>query len=244
MEDLGFTDRITVIGHYAYVCSWQEGLLIYDVFDTSSPMLQSQTPAPADRMIDVCGDGRYAYVAAGTDGLLVLDVSDKTAPAIIAQTPTLFEAKGVEIRGHTCYVAETGGLETFDVSDPANPAKLGAWGAPGPSYDVSVDVAGTWHTSSATRSASSSSTRAIPSALGPRGAFPAPMCREVEVHGTRAYFTTVLNPDRPVGHRRERPRRAGWSSTRCRASTSTGSPWLTTTSSPATGRRRRSTPTT
>ena len=78
VEGLGMTDRITVIGHYAYVCSWNEGLLIYDVFDPSSPMLVSATPAIADRMIDACGDGRYAYVAAGNDGLLVLDVSDKT----------------------------------------------------------------------------------------------------------------------------------------------------------------------
>jgi uncharacterized secreted protein with C-terminal beta-propeller domain len=82
--------------------------------------------------------GNYAYVADGQAGLQVIDVSNPARPVHVGAFETSGSASDVAIAGNYAYVAEKprwagnnyiggGGLEVIDVSNPANPARVGGY---------------------------------------------------------------------------------------------------------------------
>ncbi len=89
----------------------------------------------------VAVQGDYAYVGVGLR-LVVLDVSNPiTLTEVGSTTPFPYFVEDIVVSGTLAYVAAGGaGLRAVDVSDPANPAELGAWDSPG--YAEGVAVAG------------------------------------------------------------------------------------------------------
>jgi hypothetical protein len=88
--------------------------------------------------------GNYVYLAASLTGLRVLDVTDPDHPVEVGFASTRGNAIGVQVVGKYAYVAsggtplpgtsdlaDTGGLEVIDVSDPSHPvwrARLNIFG--------------------------------------------------------------------------------------------------------------------
>ncbi len=88
---------------------------------------QVDTPGSA---VDIAMAGNYAYVADETGGVRIVDVdvSNPAAPAEVGFYPEIFPdaVTGVVVVENTAYVANSSkGLEVLDVSNPANPVKLG-----------------------------------------------------------------------------------------------------------------------
>lgn len=121
--------------NYCYVSTsvWNgsafEGRLrIFDVSDPKSP----EFVADAMGSGRVCVMGDHAYLASGTNGLVIVNIANPASPFYVRRAATVGYANDVHVRGTIAYVATSpsqvqfqGGLEIFDVSDPAAPIPLG-----------------------------------------------------------------------------------------------------------------------
>ncbi len=130
--------RISIDGNFAYVVSGDQGLLVFDITDTSDPVLVGQydTPATAFR-VQVAGD--VAYVLDQGTGIIVLDISDPSDPTLMNTLPGSGNTRGISLSGDKLYWADdANGLNVVDVSDPSNPAILHTFNTPGHAYEVVV----------------------------------------------------------------------------------------------------------
>jgi hypothetical protein len=67
----GLVSGIKVLGNYAHVADGSNGLLIFDITNPSSPIVQESCPVAVDSWgISVSGD--YVYVADHNNGLVIL----------------------------------------------------------------------------------------------------------------------------------------------------------------------------
>jgi hypothetical protein len=84
---------------------------------------------------DVVVAGDYVYVAAGDAGLFVLH--DLVQPQLIAEVDTPGHAEVVRVQGTHAYIGDSdSGVWVVDVSDPANPTRLGVAHAIATALDV------------------------------------------------------------------------------------------------------------
>jgi hypothetical protein len=96
----------------------------------------------------VAVSGNYAYVAAGCAGVQVIDVSYPANPQRVGGYDTSGYADGVAVSRNFAYVAESptwdgyrdvgGGLQVIDVSNPANPHRVGGYDTSGWAAGVAV----------------------------------------------------------------------------------------------------------
>lgn len=142
----GLARQVAVSGDVAYVADGVRGLQIIDVSNPASPQWLGvyDTPSADDIPIDARGvalHGGYVYVADYNRHLLVLDASNPSQPALIGERFVgLGELNGdIEFSGNTAFVASLHGLQTFDISDPANPIWLDYASADGAGLDVAVN---------------------------------------------------------------------------------------------------------
>ncbi len=88
---------------------------------------------------DIFVDGGYAYCAF-INGLMILDVSNHSDPDSVSSLPCESEVEGIFKQGNYVYLATSGsGLIIVDVSDPAQPARVGVYGNQTWMYDVVVE---------------------------------------------------------------------------------------------------------
>ena len=87
----------------------------------------------------VAVQGSYAYAGVGLR-LIVLDVTNLVTPTEVGATaPFPYFVEDTTVSGTRAYVAAGGaGLRVVDISDPANPAEIGAWDSPGYAEGVAV----------------------------------------------------------------------------------------------------------
>jgi hypothetical protein len=132
---------VAVSGGYAYVANDYGGLIVIDVGNPSDPRVVQ------GRAWDVCWRivvvGHYAYVlgydSSRDNNFGVLDISDPANPLPLAACKTSI---GVPvdlsvIEGAAC-VAGAGGLELFDIRDPANPRRATLYPTDGGVLDLAV----------------------------------------------------------------------------------------------------------
>jgi hypothetical protein len=141
------TDVRVVDGH-AYVTDRIKGFSIYDISDLSAPVQKARVQLPGQSYgIDVAGG--YAYVVSieqnegDPAGLSVVNVLDVEAPQHIAQLELVYGAEKVWVQDQFVYlagVANDAGLITVDISNPANPLRMGTY--KDPTCSESVTVAG------------------------------------------------------------------------------------------------------
>ncbi|SET01770.1 Uncharacterized conserved protein [Methanococcoides vulcani] len=144
LENVSLADRydadewkgVAVAGNYAYVADEENGLVILDISDPTSPTLAgSYDTAGLAGHVDVAGN--YAYVADFENGLVILDISDPTSPTLASSYDTDTDGMkfNIAVAGNYVYVASND-LVIVDVSDPTSPTLEG-------SYDgcAAVDVA-------------------------------------------------------------------------------------------------------
>jgi hypothetical protein len=140
-----FAANVRVVDGIAYIAHGRDGLYIVDVSDPTRPADLGHYPAESDNFNDVkIADGpdgrRYALMASSAFGVIVIDVSDPRDP----QMTTVFTPSGDAGQGvHTLFVETVGGqtrayladgngpvLAIYDITDPANPIRLGAYSSP------------------------------------------------------------------------------------------------------------------
>ncbi len=131
---IGDADTVTIAGGLAYVGTYASGLEIVDIGNPARPKVIGSL-AWADQTLDVAVSGGYAYLSCYHDGLRIVDVSDPTAP-VLAGTYTLENTgdrgESVAVAGNFAYCVvasvEYAYLVVLDVSNPAQPSKVGRLG--------------------------------------------------------------------------------------------------------------------
>ncbi len=133
-----FAYGVYVSGSYAYVAHGNDGLLVLDISDPTSPTVVGGVDT-SGIAYNVHVSGSYAYVASGSGGLQIVDISDPESPTIVSSVATPAQALGVYVSGSSAYVAGgDSGLHIMDISDPANPGDPLSYDTPGTAWDVYV----------------------------------------------------------------------------------------------------------
>jgi choice-of-anchor B domain-containing protein len=117
---------------YALICCRNEGVAIIDV-NVTPPVevgfMPSLTPERDAKEVQVYR--HYAIIVKENENMQVFDLSDVTNPVQVAQiVPDNNGSHTCLIDGHYLYVAGNhgvGGLEIFDISNPASPVELGGY---------------------------------------------------------------------------------------------------------------------
>lgn len=125
---------VTVNGSYAYLSVFfggdTTGFHVVDVSDPRNPKRAGFIPLtvlPMNVPRDHTSVGTISYVTNET-GLIVIDAANPASPVVagFAAAPAGGPTLGVVVRNNVAYVAqESGGLDTFDVSNPRAPKLLG-----------------------------------------------------------------------------------------------------------------------
>lgn len=136
-EPLDATD-LTVQGGYAYVCSWELGVLVVDISSPAEPTkvgLVEMTWGATD----IAANQDYAFVASAGQGIVVLDLSKPQAPAHVGVLEGFGDVHVLRIVDQYLYVAsDKDRLSIVDVSDPLAPRQVGFYVAEGPIEDVAA----------------------------------------------------------------------------------------------------------
>lgn len=103
----GSADDIAVIGNYAYVADFNEGLRIIDLSNPASPTAVGFFDTE-DFALGVAVSENLAYVTALSDGLRIIDVSDPANPEEVGFFDTAGSAYRVAVRDNLAYVADWG----------------------------------------------------------------------------------------------------------------------------------------
>lgn len=119
--------KIDVVGNYAYLACYNDGLKIVDITDSSHPVVHDginlSTSGTTAYLMDVKVKDGYAYMAYDRDGFVIADVSDISSPALV--TSTYDESSfisGISIFGHYAYLTHhEDGILVFDLANPESP---------------------------------------------------------------------------------------------------------------------------
>ncbi len=135
-----FASAVAVSGNYVYMDFSNVGILIIDISNPGQPQEISRIPiAYGVGMIRI--DGAYAY-ACGY-GWKVISISDPANPEIIWESGGFSDITDIDLRGDTAFVAAgEGGLQLFDISQPASPVMLDSFSESSGHWAGSVSVAG------------------------------------------------------------------------------------------------------
>lgn len=135
------TRRVVVAGDFAYLANGyayffptvNTGLRIVNVADPASPYRMSGCRTNYAEADSVFVTGNRAYVALATSpplGLGVVDISNPAAPSFLGlydTTAAVAHGWDVAVSGSIAFVALGSSVQMFDVSNPANIARLGWW---------------------------------------------------------------------------------------------------------------------
>jgi hypothetical protein len=119
---------LTLEGDYLYTVDPIYGLA---VFDTASAIGMPRFVGGLSELIraeHLAAGGPLLFVAQGNEGLDLVDVSNPSTPYQIGRITAQAESYGVAVQGLHAYVRADGFLRILDVSDPALPADVGAFG--------------------------------------------------------------------------------------------------------------------
>ncbi|MCG3196584.1 MAG: hypothetical protein HUU16_20590 [Candidatus Omnitrophica bacterium] len=146
------------IGARALVPGGMAGMLVIDISDPSSPVLENIVMTP-DYLSDIEVSGSVGYLAVGDSGVQVVDLADPGNPQLIGRIDTTDQSRFVHCwRDDLLLVGENEtALLVFDVSDPSKPKLVGRWGGgPKQTFALTARVSliyGLFHSHGATISA-------------------------------------------------------------------------------------------
>ncbi len=138
---------VAIQSGYAFVALDTGGLAIIDITSAANPHRVGgyDTSGQANA---VAVSGNHAYVADHFDGLQVIDVSNPANPHRVGGYDTDGDAQGVAVSGNYAYVADAprwdgtnyvgGGLVVIDITNPANPQRVGGYNTSGSAVGVAV----------------------------------------------------------------------------------------------------------
>ncbi|MHA1518539.1 MAG: hypothetical protein ACTSRK_00015 [Promethearchaeota archaeon] len=116
---------LDIVGNYAYLADYYEGLKILDISNPYIPIEVGKiTDLSGLRSVSVKGD--YAYLGSEFDGMKIVDISDPSNPILKNQSDYVASVSNVSIQGNIVYEASLSeGLKIMNVSDPHNPVLIG-----------------------------------------------------------------------------------------------------------------------
>jgi hypothetical protein len=136
-------NEVALSGNYAYVSA--DCLQVIDISDPANPKRVGED-CSSGHLISVAVSGHYAYVGTGGGALEVIDISDPAHPKRVGGSNTGGSpVSSVAVSGNFAYVAVgdpglmgggDAGLQVIDISDPANPQRLGVNDTNGMTVDV------------------------------------------------------------------------------------------------------------
>ena len=137
-----FAFDVFVRDDYAYVADALNGLMIFNVSDSTNPQQIGSLATPGQgRGITIVGN--YAYLAAYDEGLRIIDISYPSTPLEVGFFNTPGYSMKVEVVGNYAYVSDlTGGFRILNVSNPASPFEVSSY-AP-TSWVVSAAISGNY----------------------------------------------------------------------------------------------------
>jgi hypothetical protein len=147
VDTYGYAVDVDVEGPLACVADWHGGLWVIDVGDPSAPLMIGRVWNPGvDYPSSVVMDGPWAYVAganfATESGLFqTISLADPEAPYVAGDIVDMVQSGEVAVRGTYAYVAD-GTLRIIDISNPLEPAIVGAVSTPDVSQALAVDDRG------------------------------------------------------------------------------------------------------
>ena len=110
---LGLT-RFHVLGDYAYIGSWSDGLYIIDIVDKTNPSIHGRFFE--EMSYNVFAQGSYAYVSNNWH-LYILDITDKVIPDIVDRRNNVEIPHDIFVDDKNIYTATDGGLVIYDKED-------------------------------------------------------------------------------------------------------------------------------
>jgi hypothetical protein len=114
---------VVIVGPYAYVANYENGLLVLDISDPANPLLLGSCDTPGFAF-DVAISGDFAFVA-DYYSIQVIDISDPANP-ISAGYSGPSDNRSVIVSGDYAYVQTDYGLRVLDISNPAQPVEVSA----------------------------------------------------------------------------------------------------------------------
>jgi hypothetical protein len=129
---------VAVIGDYAYVTNFQNGLRAIDISDPEHPD-EVGFYDTGGFAFSVTACNNIAYVADYHGGVVLVDVSDPEHLNRVGYYST-HSAKDLAVSGDFAYVVCQGrGLRVIDVSDPEHPDEVGFYDTPGSAEGIAIN---------------------------------------------------------------------------------------------------------
>ncbi len=145
-DELQFRARMQLVrawgveahGDIVYVASTDDGLVITDWTDPVNPVVVGAIDVGQARAVRV--EGNIAYVSAFTQGLHSIDISDPANPLLLdSETVPGMASAQLDIAGSLVATAdEGGGMNLWDVSDPADIIHLSTYPTVGKANDLVI----------------------------------------------------------------------------------------------------------
>jgi hypothetical protein len=137
LHNANHTAALHVVGRYAYVAAYEEGLGVIDVLNPANPVLVGAIDTPQLAQ-SVQVSGNYAYVSDGGDGLQVFNINNPASPSRVGGYSNNGYGHEVDIVGNYAYFADGVALQILNISNPANPIRVGGLSTGGQPHGVHV----------------------------------------------------------------------------------------------------------
>ncbi len=128
---------VAIAGNYAYIASGENGLIILDIANSSTPTFAGSYDT-AGYAWNVAVVSNYAYIATLEHGLAIVDISDPSEPTLAGGYDTARYVRGVAISGNYAYITGSNDLIIIDITDPSAPTLAGSYNTAGDGYGVAI----------------------------------------------------------------------------------------------------------
>jgi hypothetical protein len=119
----GLMCRVKVADTLLYVGS-RRGLEVYNIADEQNPVRLSWTPIPLN---DFALQDSLVYTISGDDSFRIYNVSNPADPVFLGACRDSGDL--VSVADNAAFLGDRWGLYVIDVSNPASPHRIGAWGS-------------------------------------------------------------------------------------------------------------------
>ncbi len=141
----GYTDEVyaAVIDSvpYAFVCAGSGGLVVLNVSNPASPVVDTIINYAGDEIYSVFVDSasQKLYTGGKNAKLYVMNLSSLPAVTSVATYTSATNINEIQIQDNVAYIAEDGGLDIVNVTNPANPVRYSLGSSDDYAYDVRVN---------------------------------------------------------------------------------------------------------
>jgi hypothetical protein len=116
---------LVITGNWLFAGTVNNGLVVYDVSQPSSPVQKATLTLPG-LPVEMVVSGNLLLVADGTAGLVVYNIASPSAPVLLSQTNPSSQVVDVAVDGNLALLAGwEAGLVIVDLTNPASPQVVG-----------------------------------------------------------------------------------------------------------------------